>query len=148
MVTKLKCSKLILMVLCIKLKLKIFKKTYFSNYLKDSNYYDNSNNLAFVCNRLSRINSQNVYRYNRIQSRMRKKEINTNFIDYEIKYDNNKSILFNRSYMRQEIKKILIKDYNARTHEINKTYLYCYDDKNYILRDGYSRSPQFHESSR
>ena len=53
-----------------------------------------------------------------------------------------------RSNMRQEMNRIQSKDHNLGSYRINKISLSSYDDKKHILKDGYSRSRQFHKSTR
>ena len=50
--------------------------------------------------------------------------------------------------MRQEMNRIQSKDHNVGSYRINKISLSSYDDKKHILKDGYSRSRQFHKSTR
>ena len=44
---------------------------------------------------------------------------------------------FNRSYMRHEMNRNQTKDHNMGSYRINEIYFSSYDDKKYILEDGY-----------
>ena len=114
MVIKLKFCKQLLIVLCIKLKLKMFKKTYtkikiffdFSNYPKDSKYYNYSNNF-FIGKMKHETNSVPIKGFVGLKSKMytfiiednheskKAKGIHKN-VDDQIKYEDCKNILFNR----------------------------------------------------
>ena len=62
------------------------------------------------------------------------------------KYEDHENLLFNRSYMRHEMKRIQSKDHNIGSFRINNIYLSS-DDKKYICiyKDGYSRISCFHK---
>ena len=49
--------------------------------------------------------------------------------------------------MRHEMKRIQSKDHKKGSY-IFKVFLCCYDNKKYILEDGYSRLSHFHKSTR
>ena len=75
------------------------------------------------------------------------KGINKNVVHDELKYEDYKNILFNKSYMRHEMNRIQRKIHNTGLHRIIKISLSSYNDKNYILEDGYSRLSHFHKSA-
>ena len=75
------------------------------------------------------------------------KGINKNVIDNELKHTDYKNFLFNnRSYMRHEMNRIQSKNHTIKSYRINKFPLSSYNDKKYILKDGYSRLSSFHKS--
>ena len=77
------------------------------------------------------------------------KDINKNVADdEELKYEDCKNVLFNKSYMRHEMNRIQNKDHNIGFYRINKISLSSYNDKTYILEDGYSRLSHFYKSIR
>ena len=76
------------------------------------------------------------------------KGINKNVVDDELKYEDNKNVLFNRSYMRHEKNRIQSKDHIVAWYNINENSLSSYDNKKYVLKDGYSRLSHFHKSPR
>ena len=63
------------------------------------------------------------------QGSKKAKDINKNVVDNELKYDDYKNFLFNRSCIRHDINRIQGKYYNIRLYRINKIYLFSYDDK-------------------
>ena len=73
------------------------------------------------------------------------KDINKNVIDDELKYEDYKNVLFNKSYMRNEMNRIQYKDHNigsyrtiCRPHkqefcQIQTIYFnFCFSQKNYF----------------
>ena len=65
--------------------------------------------------------------------------INHGVVEDEIKFENYKNILFNdATYMNHEMNRIQSKNHNKGNCRINKVSLSCYNDKKYILQDGYS----------
>ena len=48
------------------------------------------------------------------------KDINENVVDDELKYEDYKNVLFNRSYMRHKVNRIQSKHHNIATYRINK----------------------------
>ena len=65
---------------------------------------------------------------------------NKNVVDDELKYEDYKNVLLNRSYMRHETNRIQSKDYNIESYRINTISLSSYDDKRYILKEGFPKS--------
>ena len=57
------------------------------------------------------------------------KGINKNAVDDELKYEDYKNVLFNRSYIRHKTNRIQRKDHNVKSYKINKIYLSTYNDK-------------------
>ena len=47
------------------------------------------------------------------------KVINENVVDDELKYEDCKNVLFNRSYMRHGMNRIWSKDHNIGSHRVN-----------------------------
>ena len=78
---------------------------------------------------------------------LKKQKDNKNVVDHELKYKDYKNVLFNRSYMRHEMNRIQSKDHNIGSCRNNKISLSSYDDKKYILKDGYSRLSHIHKST-
>ena len=62
-------------------------------------------------------------------------------------YKNYKNVLFDRSRMRHEMNEIQSKYHNMESYRINESFLACYDNKIYILEDGYSSLSHFHKST-
>ena len=69
-------------------------------------------------------------------------------VNIELKYEDFRTFLFNRSNMRHEMNSIQSKYPNIALHRVDKIYLsFCYDKK-YILRDGDRSLLHFHKSTR
>ena len=71
------------------------------------------------------------------------KGINKNVVDDELKHEDYKNVLFNRSYLRHEMNRTQSKDHNLGPYRI--IFLSFYNDKKYILEDGYIRLSHFHK---
>ena len=55
--------------------------------------------------------------------------MNKNVADDKQKYEDHKSFLFNRSYMRHKMNRIQSKDHTIGLYRINKIFLSSYDEK-------------------
>ena len=75
------------------------------------------------------------------------KGINKNAFDDQLKHDDYKNVLFDKSYMINGMKRISIKDHNKGLHRINKISSSSYNDAKYIIKYGYSRLSNFHKST-
>ena len=75
------------------------------------------------------------------------KSINKHVFDNQLKHEDYKNLLFNRSYIRHEMNRIQSKYYDLGSYRINKIYLYSYNYKKCILKDGSSRLSHFHKST-
>ena len=75
------------------------------------------------------------------------KGINKNVVDDGQEYEDYKDVLLHSSYMRHELNRIQSKAHNIGLYQINN-FLSSYNDKKYILKDGYSRLSNFHKSTR
>ena len=62
--------------------------------------------------------------------------INKNVVNDELNYEDYKYVLFNRSYMRQDMNRIQSKDQNIGPYRT---------DKKYILEDGYCMLSHLHK---
>ena len=76
-----------------------------------------------------------------------KKGINKNVVDDELKYEDYKNVLFNRSCMRHEINRIRSKDHSIGSYRISKISLSSFDDKKYIIKDECRKLYHFHKST-
>ena len=76
------------------------------------------------------------------------KTINKAVANDELKYEDYKNVLFNRSYMRQDMNRIQSKNQNIGSYRINKISLSSCDHQKYILKDEYSKISHFHKSTR
>ena len=64
------------------------------------------------------------------------KGMNENVIR-KITHSKYKNFLLNKKFVRHLINRIQSKDHRIETYQINKTSLSCFDDKIYILNNGY-----------
>ena len=71
-----------------------------------------------------------------------------NAIEDELKYEGYKYFLFNNLHMRHEMKRIQSIDDIIGSYKINRIYFSFYNNKKSIYKNGYSRLPHFHTSSR
>ena len=62
--------------------------------------------------------------------------INKSIVNDELKYEDYKNVLSNRSYMRHERNRIQSKDPDIGLYRPNKFSLSCYDDEKYKLKGG------------
>ena len=103
----------------------------FSNYSKDSDYFDNSNNLVLgkMKDETCRMPKERfavlkakvhtfITEYNHVSKKA--KCINRNAVDNELKYEYYKNILFKRPYMRHKMNTIQGKDHIIETYRIKK----------------------------
>ena len=121
----------------------------FSNYDKGSEFYSNENNkvignvkdeagglpiVEFIGLR------SKMYSYVKDDGRFGKtaKGIKKNVIKKEITHKDYKQTLFNNNQMRHKMKCIRSNKHQIGSYEINKTSLSCFDDKRYILEDGFN----------
>ena len=108
----------------------------FSNYTKDSKYYNNYNNLVVdkmkgfmwgTCKLKSKSNvglKPNMCTFiteDNYESK-KAKSINKNNVNDELNYEDYKIALFNRSYMRHEMNRIQSKDHNIGSYRINISF--------------------------
>ena len=75
----------------------------------------------------------------------KEKDINENVVHDEIKYEGYSNVLFKRSYMRHEMKRIRSKDQNIGSYRVNNFFCLFTTIKMYILKDGYSRLTYCHK---
>ena len=106
----------------------------FSNYWKDWKFYNNSNNLV-VGKMRDETCGVPIKGFVGLKSKIytliteekheskKAKDINKNVIDDELKYEDYKNVLFNKSYMRDEMNRIQYKDHNIRSYRTHKTSL-------------------------
>ena len=114
--------------------IKIKKLFDFSNYWKDWKFYNNSNNLV-VGKMRDETCGVPIKGFVGLKSKIytliteekheskKAKDINKNVIDDELKYEDYKNVLFNKSYMRNEMNRIQYKDHNIGSYRTNKIFL-------------------------
>ena len=65
-----------------------------------------------------------------------------------IKHEQYIDVLYNKKWVRHNMKRIQSKLHKIRTYDVSKISLSCYDDKRYILDDGISTLAYFHKDIR
>ena len=114
----------------------------FSNYSKDSTFYDDTN---------KKVIGKMKVEYGRViidefvglKSKMYSiKKINgsdsstTKGVNIVTEFNEFKDVLFNKNVIRHKMKRIQAKKHEIGTYEIDKISLSCFDDKRYVLDDG------------
>ena len=64
-----------------------------------------------------------------------------------MEYVDCKNLLFNVIHKRHEMNRIQSEDHIIGTYLISNVSLSCYDDKKYILENGYCKLLRFHKST-
>ena len=104
----------------------------FSNFSKDSKFYDNQNEMVVgkmkIVHRRIPINKF-VGSKSKMHSMLSDDGFTTEFHEF-------RDTLFNKKITRHKMKRIQSKKHKLGTYEINKTSLSCFDDKRFVLNDG------------
>ena len=123
----------------------------FSNYSKDSTFYDDTN---------KKVNGKMKDEYGGpiidqfigLKSKMYSiKKINgsesstTKGVNTTTQFNEFKDVLFNKKVTRHKMKRIKAKKHKIGTYEIDKISLSCFDDKRYVLDDGVNTLAYFHK---
>ena len=125
----------------------------FSNYSKDSKFFDMTNKKAIgqmkdefggvVVIKSIGLNSK-MYSMKKIDG----KECNTaKGVNVATEFNKFEDVLFNEKIIRHKIKRIQSKKHKLGTYEIDKISLSCFDDKRYVLDDGVYTLSYFHKNS-
>ena len=123
----------------------------FSNYLKDSNFFDDTNKKV-----IGKIKDEYggviIDQFIRLKSKMHSiKKIEGNEsstakgINIATEFNEFKDVLFNKKVIKHKMKRIQDKKYKIGTYELNKISLSCFDDKRYMLDDGVNTLAYFHK---
>ena len=118
-----------------------------SNYSHTSKYYDNSNKLAFGIIKDERVGvdikvffglKRNIYSFLVDDNSEDKKpnDANNGFVE-KIGHSDYKDVLLNRKCLRRLLSRIQSRSYKIATYEIKKLSLSRFDDKIYIVNNGY-----------
>ena len=114
----------------------------FSNYSKDSRFFDGANKKVIgkmkdefdgiIVSKYVALNSK-MYSIKKIDG----KEHNTaKGVSIATEFDEFKDVLFNKKFIRQKMKIIQSKKHKLGTYVIDKISLSCFDDKRYVVDDG------------
>ena len=114
----------------------------FSNYSKDSTFYDDTNKKVIgkmkveygsaIIDQLIGLKSK-MYSIKRING---SESSATKGVNIATEFNEFKDVLFNRKVIRHKMKRIQAKKHKIVTYEIDKISLSCFDDERYILDDG------------
>ena len=123
----------------------------FSEYSKDSVYYDDSNKkvLGKMKDELGVVKTDEFVG---LKSKMYSligfdgKEVNkAKGVNLKLRHKEYVDVLFNKKVVRHKMKRIQSSLYNIGTYDINKISLSCFDDKRYVLDDGINTWAYFHK---
>ena len=113
----------------------------FSNYPKDSKFFDPTNKKVIgkmKDEKEGKINDEFVGLKSKMYSmkNIDGKESNTaKGVNIATEFNEFKDTLFNKIVVRHKMKRIQSKNHKLGTDEINKTSLSCFDDKRFFLND-------------
>ena len=130
----------------------------FTIYSKESNYYFKSNTLNVrkmkdeLCDMLIKKlvglkAKMHTYITENHAECEKAKDINKNVADDKLKYEDYKTFLFSKVYMRYQTNRFKNKDQNIGTYSIDKVYLPCSNKKKIFFGDAYHRFSHFHKSN-
>ena len=125
----------------------------FSNYSKDSKFFDETNKKVIgkmkdefggvIVDEFVGLKSK-MYSMKKIDG----KEYNTaKGVSITTKFKKFKDFLFNEKIIRHKMKGIQSKKHKLGPYEIDKISLSCFDDKTYVLNDGIYALAYFHKNS-
>ena len=125
----------------------------FSNYPKDSKFFDETNKKV-IGKMKDEFGGVIVVEFVGLKSKlysMKKidgKESNTaKGVSIATEFDKFKDVLFNEKIIRHKIKRIQNKKHKLGMYEIDKISLSCFDDKRYVLDDSIRTLAYFHKDS-
>ena len=123
----------------------------FSNYSKDSKFFDEANK-KIICKIKDEFGVVIVIEFLGLKSKMYSinktdgKEYNTaKVVSIANEFDKFKDVLFNEKIIRHEMNRIQSKKHKLGTYEIDRICLSCFDDKRYVLDDGVRTLAYFHK---
>ena len=125
----------------------------FSNYPKDSKFFDEINKKV-IGKMKDEFGGVIIIEFVGLKSKMYSikkiddKEHNTaKGVSIATEFDKFKDVLFNEKIIRHKMKRIQSKKHKLGTYEIDKISLSCFDDKRYVLDDGIYTLSYFHKNS-
>ena len=123
----------------------------FSNYSKDSTFYDDTNKKVIgkmkdeyggaIIDQFIGLKSK-MYSIKKIDG---SESSTTKGVNIATEFNEVKDVLFNKKVTRHKMKRIQAKKHKIGTYEINKISLSCFVDKRYILDDGVNTLAYFHK---
>ena len=125
----------------------------FSNYSKDSKFFDETNK-DVISKMKDKFRGVIVVEFVGLTStiysikKIYDKEYNiAKGVNIATEFDKFKDVLFNEKIIRHKTKRIPSKTYKLGTYEIDKISLSCFDNKRYVLDDGIRTLVYFHKDS-
>ena len=123
----------------------------FSNYSKDSKFFDKTNKKV-----IGKMNYEFrgviVIKFVGLKSKLYStkkidgKEYNTaKVVSIATEFDKFQDVLFNEKIIRHKMKRIQSQKHKLGTDEVDKISLSCFDDKSYVLDDGFRTLAYFHK---
>ena len=122
----------------------------FSNYSKDSKFFDPTNKKVIgkmKDEKEGKINDEFVGLKSKVYSmkNIDGKESNmAKGLNIATEFTEFKDTLFNKKVMRHKMKRIQSKKHRLGTYEINKISSLCFDDKRYVQDDSFNTFTYFH----
>ena len=123
----------------------------FSNYSKDSTFYDDTNKIV-IGKMKDEYGGDIIDEFIGLKSKMYSiKKVNgsesstTKGVNIATEFNEFKDVLFNKKVMKHKMKRIQAKKHKIGTYEIDKISLSCFDDKRYVLDDGVNTLAYFHK---
>ena len=124
----------------------------FSNYSKDSTFYDDTNKKV-IGKMKDEYRGAIIDKFIGLKSKMYSiKKINgsesstTKGVTIATEFNEFKDVLFNKKVIRHKMKRIQAKKHKIGTYEIDKISLSCFEDKRYVLDDGINTLAYFHKN--
>ena len=123
----------------------------FSNYSKDSKFFDNANKKVIgkmkdeyggvIIDEFVGLKS-NMYSLKKIDG---KESSTAKGVNIATEFNEFKDVLLNKKIIRHKTKRIQAKKHKIGTYEIDKISLSCFDDKRFVLADGIHTLAYFHK---
>ena len=125
----------------------------FSNYSKDSIFYDDTNKKVIGIMK-DEYGGVIIIEFIGLKAKMYSiKKIDgsesstAKGVNIATEFNEFKDVLFNKKIIRHKMKRIQAKKHKIGTYEIDKISLSCFDDKRYVLHDGIHTLAYFHKDS-
>ena len=125
----------------------------FSNYSKDSKFFDESNKKVIgkmkdeyggvIIDKFIRLKAK-MYSIKKIDG---SESSTAKGVNIATKFNEFKDALFNKKIIKHKMKRIQAKKHKIGTYEIDKISLLCFDDKRQVLDDGVHTLAYFHKDS-
>ena len=125
----------------------------FSNYSKDSKFYDDTNKKvigkmkdeygAVIIDEFIGLKSK-MYSIKKIDGG---ESSTAKGVHIATESNEFKDVLFNKKIIKHKMKRIQAKEHKLGTYEVDKISLSCFDDKRYVLQDGIHTLAYFHKDS-